>query len=158
RFFMAHPHFLFGHADAVEWDARRFAGELRPRGAARAGTVCDGIRETDSWGFASRNRSELLKDLGESEIFGTEDVALADAPPIRGEEMSFGCIAHVHYVQSGVNEGGHVAIQEVEDDFAGGSWLHVVIADGGGGVHDDHRQVSPTEFQRNLLGQELRAL
>ena len=44
---------------------------------------------------------------------------------------------HIDEIQTGVHVGGKLAVEEVDEDAAGGRGLQVVGPDGGGGVEDD---------------------
>src|SRR3954462_1532661 len=80
-----------------------------------------------------------------------EDVAFADAAAFGGEYVADGDIANMDPVQAGVEEGGEFALQEIDNDLAGGGWFDIARANGGAGVDDDDGMIF-CEFERDLFG------
>ena len=62
---------------------------------------------------------------------------------------------HINQVHAGCEIGPHAPFHEVHDDLAGGRRLDVPFSDRRAGVHDDHRQARPGQFEDLLLGQIL---
>ena len=114
-------------------------GDPCPGRAARAGAVRHGVRQPDRGRLSAGDSRELLQNLRQRQILRAQDVALARHAALAGQPVALGRIADVHHVEPGIDEGRHVAIQEIEHDLAGGRRLHIVIADRRGRVHDHHR-------------------
>src|ERR1035437_7375694 len=157
RLVVGHPHFLPGHADGIQRYARRLSGYAGPGGAARAGAIRHQIRRADLGSFSSRDAREFLQDLRQGEILRAQDVALARQAALAGLPVALRGIADVHNVEPGIDEGRHVAIQEVEHDLARRGGLDVVIAHRGGRIHNHHGQPAVGKPQGYLLGEKLGA-
>ena len=101
----------------------------------------------------------LVEDLLEGEVFAAEDVAAAGRA--FGERGDVGArdFGDIDEIEAGVDVGGKFAVEEVDEDAAGGRGLAVVGADGGGGVEDDDLlAVLGCACNGFLLGEELGAL
>src|SRR5579883_3332174 len=95
---------------------------------------------------------------GERYILGAKNIPLAGTPPLAGQQMTFGGVARVDDVQAGVDEGGHLAVEEIEDGLSGGGRLHIVVAHRRRRIDDHNRKPAARKLQRRLLGQKFRAL
>ena len=72
--------------------------------------------------------------------------------------MRAGDFRDIHEIQAGVDVGGKLAVEEVDEDAACWRGLGVVGADGRGGIEDDDLLARLAAADRFLLGQELGAL
>ena len=84
-----------------------------------------------------------------------EDVALADAPFFRGEDVADGNVAHMHPVQTCVQIGRHFTVQEIDDHLPGRRRLHIARADRCARIDDDHRRALGRQFARGYFGSPL---
>jgi len=69
-----------------------------------------------------------------------------------------GHFGNVDEIQAGIHVGGEFAVEEVDEDAAGGRGFGVVGADGGGGVEDDDVLAVLSGGDGLLLRHELRPL
>ena len=131
-------HLLAAHADFFERGAGLFAAD-----AAGDQLLEEGVGGGDGKGNLDGGRRDagdgrhLVEDLLEGEVFAAEDVAAAGSALGERENVGAGDFGDIDEVQAGVDVGGKFAVEEVDEDAAGGRGLAVVGADGGGGVEND---------------------
>ena len=68
--------------------------------------------------------------------------------------MSTGDFRYVDEIEAGIDVGGKLTVEEIDDDAAGGRWLYVHRADGGGGIEDDHLLPGAGRFDSDLFAEE----
>ena len=86
-----------------------------------------------------------------------QDVALTHAPPLRRQDMTEGNIFDVDNIQAGVDVCRDFAAQEIHDDLAARSRLHIPGSHREAGVDDDHGDATLGVRQHFLLGEVFRA-
>ena len=155
---MRHKHFLAGHANGIERRTRRLAGEPGQRGGDYARSISNEVGQLHGRGLPARNSGEFAEDLGQRQVFRSEDVTLAWLSVFASLKLAQGYVARVYDVQAGVDKGGHGAFQKIQNDRAGGGGLDVVISDRRGGIDDDDGQSGGSELERFTLGKKLGAL
>src|SRR5688572_10378980 len=133
-------HLVFGHANSTYRRFRWFARKFRQGFAKVCGGECYSVGH---FHFRRGNTSEFLKDgegfLQRPVAFGvTEDVALPHPALFSGENVSDADVADVHPVESCVDVTGHLAIEVVDNDFAGRRRFYVARTNWSGGVHNDN--------------------
>ena len=152
-------HLLAAHADFFEGGAGFLAAN-----AASDPLFEEGVGGGDGEGDPGGGRGQagdcghLVEDLLEGEVFSAEDVAFAGRAHRKGGDVGAGNFSDIDEVESGVHVGGEFAVQEVDEDAAGGGGFPVVGADGGSGVEDDDLQALLGGFDCLLLGEELGTL
>jgi hypothetical protein len=150
-------HFVGGHADAGEGGLGRLAGEFGFGFVEVGGNEREGVGDAEFWGG---NAGQFREDF-EGFVHGpialgiAEYVAFADSPFLGGEDVADGDIADVDPVEAGVEVGGHFAVEEVDDDAAGGGGFDVAGADGSAGIDDDDGGALGGEFAGNDFGAPL---
>ena len=86
-----------------------------------------------------------------------KDVAFANAPFFRRENVADRHVADVDPVQSRVEIRRQFAIQKIHNDLAGRRRFHIVRPDGCGGIDDDDRQTFARQFGRHFFRLPFRA-
>ena len=157
--FVAHPHFLFGHADRIDGYARRPARQLRPSRAEHARRIRHGIGNLRGGRFAAGDFGQLEQNLppaSDSPLPGysarPRGRARTPASDPRAQSRTSTTFRPVSM------KAGMAPAMKSSDDLAGGRGLHIVVAHGRGGIDDHHRQSAASIFERDLLRHELRAL
>src|SRR5215471_6417466 len=117
RLLVSHPHFLLRHTHRIQRHARRLARDARPGRTASARAIRHRVRQPQRRRLSACDPCQLLQNLGQRQILAAQNVALPNAPPLACQQVPRRGIAHVHYVQPGVDECRHVAVQEVQDDL-----------------------------------------
>ncbi len=84
-----------------------------------------------------------------------ENVTFADAAFFGCEDVTDGDIPDVDPIESGIEVGGHLAVQEIDDDLAGGRWFDIARADGGARIDNYDGRTFGGEFARDLFGAPL---
>src|SRR5918996_1085442 len=72
-----------------------------------------------------------------------QNVALTNAPPLRRHDMTDGNIFDVDNIQAGVHVCRDFAAQEIHDDLAARSRLHIPGSHREAGVDDHHGDATP---------------
>ena len=104
---------------------------------------------------------DLRKDIEhllQREIFGAEQVTLAGLAAFGGEQVTCGDIFDSHEIQSGFDVAGHLAVQKIDDELAGGRRLPIAGTNRRGRHYDDDRQSILRRLQGFFFGQPLRTL
>jgi len=100
----------------------------------------------------------LVEDLLEREVFSTEDVAVAGLAFGERGDVSAGDFGDIDEVEAGIHIGRKLAVEEVDEDAAGGGGLGIVGADGSRGVEDDDLLAGLRGFDSFDFGEKLGAL
>src|SRR5208283_2611809 len=131
-------HFLAAHADFFERGTR-----LTTANAAGDELFKERVGGGNSEGDFDRGRRNagdgrhLVEDLLQGEVLAAKDVAAAGRAFGEGENVSARDFGDVDEIEASVDVGGKFAVEEVDEDAAGGSGFAIVGADGGGGVEND---------------------
>ena len=145
--------------------AHAFQRNLRPAAQhERNGRVNKGRRHRQGVGQAEARRApprdgrEHVEDFLQRQIAPAQDVALADATSLGGQQVA-GCgIFNRHQVQARIHVGRHPAAEEIQNNPASGRRFPITRADWCSRVDDDYRQACGHRAERLHLGEELRAL
>src|SRR5215467_13908368 len=104
-------HFLSAHANGIYGCSRFFPHNRSGEELIKDGkTECYGMRDFRSWRRQPSERSKLIENLLECEIFATQDVRLSGHSFLHCEKMSARHVFHVHYVQPRINVRGKFAL------------------------------------------------
>ena len=96
----------------------------------------------------------LVEDLLEGQVLSAEDVAAAGRAGGQRGNVRARHFGDIDEVEAGVDVGWKFAIEEVDEDAAGGRGLGVVGTDGRGWVEDDDLLAILGGGDGLLLGQE----
>src|SRR5208337_86899 len=120
-------HFFAAHANFFERGARLFAADAAGEELLdeRVGGS-DGKGNSDCGRGNAGDRGHLVEDLLEGEVLTAEDVAPAGRAFGEGENVGTRDFGDADEIEAGVDVGGKSAIEEVDEDAAGGRWLAIV--------------------------------
>jgi hypothetical protein len=150
-------HFVFGHADAGKGGFGRFAGDAGSGFVNVSGHEGDGVGDLE---FGGGQAGDFLEN-GEGLFHGpvavgiAENIALAKAAFFGGKNVADGDVADMDPVEAGIEVGGHLAVEEIDDDLAGGGGLDVAGTDGGAGIDDDDGSTLGGKFAGDDFGAPL---
>ena len=137
-------------SDALAGDRRR-----QPSSSTRAGQLGGLGREHDQRVADTGERRNALDQLDPAQVVAAQDVALARAPALGGEQVSLGHVATSTMFVSAVHDRGEPAAQVVADHAAlevSPGWLRSTAgAEDVGGVDDDDLDAQP-RARRERLG------
>ena len=146
-------------------DADPFAGRDRPaardsvRRPFRRDRGRHGERRRDRHAdhAAARRRPEPAEQLAQRPVLAAEDVALAGAPPLRGEQEARRHVPDVDEVQDAGEEEGRPSPQEQGEHGGRGRQVAVAGADRDARARDHHVEPVLRGRQRRVLGESLGA-
>ena len=94
--------------------------------------------QAQAWHGPAAEGGKDFEHLFQRQIAVTQDVSRPDLPAFGSQPVSLGHILDGDEVQAGVDVSGHLAVEKVQNDAAGGRWLPIARAHGSGGIDDHH--------------------
>ena len=154
----AEVHPLPRHADGRERHPRGATTEARRAFHAERGQPRGGVGDAEARGRDAGDPGQPPEDLQQRQVLVAEDVPVAHAPAVGGEDMPAGDVAHVDEVESRVERGHHPAPEKIHDHLPRRGRLDIPVADGRRGVDGDDRSPARRQLLSHPLGQELGGL
>ncbi|MDB6017247.1 MAG: Tetratricopeptide 2 repeat protein [Pedosphaera sp.] len=147
-------HFVQGHADAGQRRFGWFAGEFGTDFVDVGGEEGDAVGDLKSGCGDAGDFLQDGKGFFHAPIAGgvAQNVAFTYPAFFGGEDVADGDVANVDPVEAGVEVGGHLAVEEIDDDLTGGGGFDVAGSDRGAGVDDDDGETFGGEFAGEDFG------
>jgi hypothetical protein len=151
-------HFVFSHTDAGKGSFGRFAGKPGYCLIHARGNPCHAIGNPHLWRVHSRQVLKHTERLFHRPVSFSvaQNISFADAAFFGCEDVADGDIANMDPIQTGVEVGGHFAIQKIDDDLAGRRWFDVARSNGRARIDDHNRNAFGGKISRDLFGAPFR--